>query len=114
MAGFGRGLQIRLIYVLQNVYFAIVIDETTDISIMGQLAVMVMYWCPRKHEIVVDLLDFVECTDGTATGLTSAILNLLDELKIPRERYGFLGLLCEIVGQSSKLDIFFQIYWILR
>ena len=76
----------ELVAKLKETLFSIVIDETTDIQTKSELAIMVSYWCPKDLCIVVELLDFVECLDGTANGLSAAILDSLDKLGIPRQR----------------------------
>lgn len=63
-------------------FFSIVIDETTDVTVDTQLAVMVQYWNPYTCQLDIDVLDFVQCKDATADGLSNAVLSLLDKLGI--------------------------------
>ena len=82
IAGFGSGLKKKLVEKLKKRWFSVIIDETTDVTVDSQLAVMVQYWDPAESEMIVDVLDFVKCTDATADGLSKAVIERLDSLGI--------------------------------
>ena len=84
--GLGRGFQIELIKTLQQTFFSIIIDETTDVKVKSQMAVVVQFWSRTKHELIVQIIDFVVINDASANGLTLAVFKLLDILKIPLKK----------------------------
>ncbi|KZS21847.1 Uncharacterized protein APZ42_011175 [Daphnia magna] len=84
--GFGDHLKKDLVNTLKEVFFSIIIDETTDVSVKGQLACVVQYWCLDKHMLVVKLLDLIEVESATADGLSTSVLKLLERENIPLER----------------------------
>lgn len=67
----------KLIETLRQVFYSIVIDETTDISVEKKLAAMVQYFNVHKGCVVVELLDMVEVENGTASSLSAKVLELL-------------------------------------
>ena len=71
IAGFGSGLKKKLVEKLKKWSYSVIIDETTNVTVDSQLAVMVQYW--DKAEF--DVLDFVKCTDATADGLQRLLLS---------------------------------------
>ncbi|XP_045028546.1 uncharacterized protein LOC116922159 [Daphnia magna] len=96
--GFGNGLKKMLVEKLRTTFFSIVIDETTDVTIESQLAVMVHYWDSAEFKLIVDVLDFVVCKEATADGLSVSVLGLLENLKIPFERLiGFSADTCNVM-----------------
>lgn len=85
----GIGLQLKkeLVSDLSKTFFSRVIDETTDVGVQSQLAAMVQYWDYKSGKMIVELLDMFVCVDGTAEKLNTAVLTLLNDLMIPKERY---------------------------
>ena len=77
---------------LQSHRFSIVIDETTDLSSVKQLAVLATYFDIQSFESKYFLLDLVELVDGTANGIYLATKQVFLELHIPMEN---------IIGYSS-------------
>ena len=77
---------------LQSHRFSIVIDETTDLSSVKQLAVLATYFDMQSFESKYFLLDMVELVDGTANGIYLATKQVFLELHIPMEN---------IIGYSS-------------
>ena len=69
-----------------------VIDETTDLSSVKQLAVLATYFDMHSFESKYFLLDLVELVDGTANGIYLATKQVFLELHIPMEN---------IIGYSS-------------
>ena len=77
---------------LQSHRFGIVIDETTDLSSVKQLAVLATYFDMHSFESKYFLLDLIELVDGTANGIYLATKQVFLELHIPMEN---------IIGYSS-------------
>ena len=57
---------------LQSHLFSVIIDETTDLSTIKQLAVLATYFDWNSFQSKYYLLDMVEVEDGTANGIFSA------------------------------------------
>ena len=68
---------------LQSRMFSIIIDKTTDLSTVKQLAVLATYFDMQSFETKYFLLDMVETVDGTANGIYSAVRQVFSELYIP-------------------------------
>ena len=83
--------------------FSITIDESTDISVIQVLAVVVRYFDPSRQNVLDTLLDTITEEDGTAQGLYQAVKNLLKEKNIPFENIvGFGSDSCSsMMGQKS-------------
>ena len=60
-----------------NQKFFIIIDESTDISTVQVLAVVVRYFDSKKDDFVDTLLDSIIVETGTASGLYDAVKLLL-------------------------------------
>ena len=69
-AALGAFFTKKLIAVLNQTYFSIVIDETTDVSTESKLGIVLQYFCPVEFELKVNTLDLTECVDATAIGIT--------------------------------------------
>lgn len=80
-------------------------DETTDISVHKQLAIMVEFYDIGKSKTIVELLDLVQCEDGKAATLLQNLLSLLKQMNIPPERYTLFVL---------KPSILLNLYYILN
>lgn len=74
--------QENLAKILNNCKFAIIVDETTDISTEKCLAILVRYVDRQKLKIEDKLLTFVNVTNSTATGIATEIIETLGLLKI--------------------------------
>ena len=68
-----------------NQKFFILIDESTDISTVQVLAVVVRYFDSKKDDFVDTLLDSIIVETGTASGLYDAVKLLLRRKNIPIE-----------------------------
>ncbi|KAK4024439.1 Uncharacterized protein APZ42_031628 [Daphnia magna] len=83
---------------LRTTFFSIVIDETTDVTVESQLAVMVHYWDSAEFKLMVYVLDFVMCKEATTDGLSVSVLGLLDNLHIPSDNFiGFSADTCNVI-----------------
>ena len=67
-------------------------DETTDVTVNKQLAIMVEFYDIDKSKTIVELLDLVQCDDGKAETLLKNLVSLLKQINIPPERYTFFVL----------------------
>lgn len=88
--GFGVGLKLSLYEKLRKTFFSIVIDKTTDVKVQSQLAIMVQYWDAILCQLVVDVLEFIVCSDPSADGLSKSILTLLEKQQIPKDWCGII------------------------
>lgn len=79
----GKRFKTELIITLRSTFFSLIIEETTDITVEKQLAVMVEYYDIVKSETVLELLDLVVCENGTALSLTNNVLSLFTKFRIP-------------------------------
>ncbi|KZR98272.1 Uncharacterized protein APZ42_006380, partial [Daphnia magna] len=92
---FGDHLKKDLVNTLKAVFFSIIIDETMDVSVKGQFACVVQYWCLDKHMLFVKLFDLIEVESATSDGLSTSVLKLLEREKIPLQRViGFSANTC--------------------
>ena len=73
----GKHLKIELALKLKSVYFSIIMDETTDVSVSKQLAIMVEFYDIDKSNTIVELLDLVQCDNGKAETLLHNLVSLL-------------------------------------
>lgn len=67
----------------KNLCYSIIVDESTDLSAMKSLAVVIRYFCGKG--IRDRFLDLVEVNDQTANGLHTALMECLKKNDIPLE-----------------------------
>jgi hypothetical protein len=82
----------EVVTTLQSQFFSIIIDETTDLSTIKQLAIIATYFDMNSFESKYHLVDMVEVEDGTARGIYSALRKTFSELQVPMKN---------IIGYSS-------------
>lgn len=69
--------------------YSILIDESTDISVVKLLGVVVRYFSKQLQKIVCTYLGLVELEDGTASSIVSAIIKMLENVKLdPKKLIG--------------------------
>ncbi|KZS16462.1 Cc8L18.2-like protein [Daphnia magna] len=103
--GFGSGLKNTLVEKLKERWFSVIIDETTDVTVDSQLAVMVQYWDPAESKMMVDVLDYVKCTDATADVLSQAVIERLNSLGIRSRFVGFCADTCNVMfGKNHSVS----------
>ena len=61
--------------------FSLVIDETTDVGTVKQLAVCVSF-CNNEMETDIDVIDFVECSNGSAVSIFTKLEETLEFLRV--------------------------------
>ena len=83
--------------------FSLLIDESTDVSVSQNLAVVVRFFDRKKTKVTDALLDIVEVDDGSAHSLYQAVKRLLEEKSIPlRNIIGFASDNCsKMLGSIS-------------
>ncbi|CAH1114777.1 unnamed protein product [Psylliodes chrysocephalus] len=81
---------------LQNSYYSLIIDETTDISTLKCLAVIARYfWKNTVHDNFIGL---IEVNQSTSEALFNAVTELLSEYKIPfKNMVGFAADNCSVM-----------------
>jgi hypothetical protein len=67
--------------------FAVVIDETSDISTKKSLIILVRYW--KDGEVVDRIFDLIEVKDASAKTLFSMIKNIFDKNQITKNLIAF-------------------------
>lgn len=99
-----------------NERFSLIIDESTDISDLKLLAVVIRYYSDIMKKIVSTYLVLVEIESGTAIAMVQAIKELLTELKLSpnnligvgvdnaRVNTGATGGLCELLKKIFALS----------
>lgn len=94
----------NLVSELKSNLFSIYIDETTDVSVQKQLAIIVSY-C-HNLETKVDVVDLVDCPDGTAASLYSEMMKSLTENNIPLQNWiGFCSdTTAVMMGQHNSVS----------
>ncbi len=60
-------------------------DETTDLSVKSQLAVIIQYFSTENNRQQQELLDIINCSDKSAEALTKAVVGLLTQYGIKKE-----------------------------
>ncbi|KAK4006128.1 hypothetical protein OUZ56_011283 [Daphnia magna] len=84
--GFGMGIKLRII------------DETTDVQVDSQLAVLIQYYDSETLTSAVHLLDMLVMDGATADCLSNAIIQQLNSLQIPLSRLiGFCSDTCNVM-----------------
>jgi hypothetical protein len=73
----------QLINDLQQNFFSIFIDETSDINSKSLLGVVVSYFSVTENRTNVDVLDVVELNDWTAQGIYNSMMEVLMDNNIP-------------------------------
>ncbi|KAL0860507.1 hypothetical protein ABMA27_009881 [Loxostege sticticalis] len=93
----------KLISELNDHLFSVYIDETTDVSVKKQLAILVSYCHNFKTQ--VDVIDVVDCPDGTAVGLYTQMINTLKENNVPLQNWiGFCAdTTAAMMGQHNSV-----------
>ena len=61
-------------------FFSLLIDETTDVSILKQMIIYGRYIC--KGEAKIRFLGVVELPDGAAVTITDALLQFCGEMEL--------------------------------
>ena len=72
-----------LIETLRNIKFSIIIDESTNISLKKQLAVVVRFFCHKEHKVRSQFLCLIDVTQSDATTLTDALTSYFEKNGIP-------------------------------
>lgn len=71
----------QLVEKLRTNFYSIYIDETTDVSVSKQLAIVVTY-C-ENLQTQVDVLDVVDCPDGSAISLYNNLIKCMEQNNVP-------------------------------
>ena len=75
--------------VCQSPFFAVCIDETTDVSVKTELIIYIRYIC--KGEIKTSFIRVLELPDGTARTITEAVCTLCREMGFDLQHLCGLG-----------------------
>ena len=92
--------------VCQSPFFAVCIDETTDVSVKKELIIYIRYIC--KGDIKTSFIRVLELPDGTAHTINEAVCTLCREMGFDMQRLCGLGtdgvsVMLGIRGGVSKL-----------
>ena len=73
-------------------YFAMMVDETTDVAVLKQLTIMVRYLKRNaKPELKTHFLRLIDLPDGKADTIMTALLTFLTEMEVPVRKLAGLG-----------------------
>ena len=81
----------QLLADMKNSYFSLIIDESTDVSDKQCLGVMVKYFSKTQKKVVTTLYRLIELESTTADAITEAILQALEQDKLPVGRLVGIG-----------------------
>ncbi|KAK2711105.1 hypothetical protein QYM36_012322 [Artemia franciscana] len=70
---------------LQKYKFSILLDESTDKSVVKSMAVVARFWCPQLKRVCDRLLGLVEVPSATAQIMKGEVDKLLSVRNIPKE-----------------------------
>ena len=70
---------------LQKCKFSILLDESTDKSVVKSMAVVARFWCPQLKRVCNRLLGLVEVPSATAQIMKGEVDKLLSVRNIPKE-----------------------------
>ncbi|KAK2708098.1 hypothetical protein QYM36_015704, partial [Artemia franciscana] len=70
---------------LQKCKFSILLDESTDKSVVKSMAVVARFWCPQLKRVCDRLLGLVEVPSATAQIMKGEVDKLLSVRNIPKE-----------------------------
>lgn len=71
--------------------FSLIIDESTDVSVMKFMAIMIRYYSEAQNEIITDFLGFVEVYRATAVALFESLREFLQKIGLDYKRVIGLG-----------------------
>lgn len=74
----------ELLGILRRKHFSIIVDESTDLSIIKYLVIIVRYFCDKQQKPVEEYLGMPVVTDATAIGLKKLILDHLESRGVPK------------------------------
>ena len=76
-SGIGSFLTSTLVETLNSTSWSLVIDETTDVSVSAELAIVVQYYSAKEKRLIVSLIEFANCVDATASVYLTRFLKFL-------------------------------------
>ncbi|XP_055527070.1 uncharacterized protein LOC129719697 isoform X1 [Wyeomyia smithii] len=77
----------RLIQIMQQTYFSIIVDESTDITSEKVLCVVVRYYDENVGYIRDAFFDLIELDASNASSIKKAIVKRLDQFNIPYKKF---------------------------
>ena len=83
--GFGSYLGNTLKSRVEGKHLGLIMDETTDLSVKSQLAVIIQYFNTEDNCQQQELLDIINCSEKSAESLTNAVIGLLTQYGIKKE-----------------------------
>lgn len=95
---------------LKTNVFSIIIDETTDVSVQKKLAVVVQLYDFKTSRLDVELLDLVDCADGSAVNLSQTVLQLFKNMNIDTKMFiGFSVDTCNAMfGAKNSVSVYLK------
>jgi hypothetical protein len=74
-----------LIADINESYYSLIIDESTDITVLKKLGVVVRYFSVTKKQVISTFLGLVTISDGTANSIVDSLEKLLVEVKLKKK-----------------------------
>lgn len=88
---------------LKATVFGIIIDETNDVSTEKKLAVVVQYYNFEDKKLVVEVLDLIECPNGTAESISTTLIDLLKSVECHLNNcVGFSSDTCNVMFRAKN------------
>ena len=76
-SGIGSFFTSTLVETLNSTSWSLVIDETTDVSVSAELAIVVQYYSAKEKRLIRSLIEFANCVDATASVYLTRFLKFL-------------------------------------
>ncbi|CAG5054157.1 unnamed protein product [Parnassius apollo] len=73
----------EVIDIMKNSYFNIIIDETTDLSVKKQLAIIITFFNSLTKKVEYRFFDLIDMIDGTAKGILQTIKGSFSKHEVP-------------------------------
>lgn len=73
----------KIVNICKENKFSLVIDESTDVSVSQNLALVIRFYDKDRSKVTDAFLDTVEVDDGSAKGLYSAVKKVFNSKEIP-------------------------------
>ena len=71
--------------------YGLILDESTDVSVIKKLSVFVRYVCPKTYNVLTRFLCHMDLPDGTANNIVKGVTDMLLEKRVPISNLTGLG-----------------------
>ena len=89
---------------LKSSYFSLIIDETTDVSITKELAVVCRYYDNNKHKVVIEFYEMIPIVSATTESIFKHLADAFDKDGIPLANiFGFHNCMQDIHRNDNQI-----------